>query len=119
MALARRAKRDASNHSRNETGRPRTTGWLPPTVQQVCRDHAPFARDQGHLRSTFSPSGRRASKPRVALIDLRAVVALDIGNSPAVPKLSDAAFGAKTIKLATLLLVVLLRAALQGRRALE
>jgi hypothetical protein len=51
----------------------------------------------------------------VALIDLRAV-ALDIDNSPAVPKLSDAAFGAKTIKLATLLLVVLLRAALQRCR---
>ena len=35
---------------------------------------------------------------RVALIGLRAV-ALDIDNSPAVPKLSDAAFGANTIKL--------------------
>ena len=64
MALARRAKRDASNHSRNGTGRP--AGVLDGGMAATYNVFAAITLRSldAKATSTFAPSGRRASKPR-------------------------------------------------------
>ena len=96
MALARRAKRDASNHSRDGTARP--AGVLDGGMSATYNVFAATTLRSLEAKAAFYFRALRSTSleaSRVALIDLRAV-ALDIDNSPAVPKLSDAAFGANT-----------------------
>jgi len=63
MALARRAKRDASNHSRDGTARPAGVldGGMAATYNVFA---ATTLRSLEAKAANFAPSGRRASKPR-------------------------------------------------------
>ena len=90
MALARRAKRDAPNHGLDGTGRPASSdGGMAATYNEFAATTLRLPETKAAYFRALRSTSLEAS--RVALIDLRAV-ALDIDDSPSLPKLSDAAF---------------------------